>query len=131
MTGDGILNARPDKRASVVPFRRKSMMQSMEETQYPVFRVVCSGLDCAHEPLPKHSVFALESRNNQVLFGTEVLVEGHASDAGLLKNCIDAYRVKTGFTEHPLCNSKKMLPLSNGHTGSIPSGLSNSPNYSD
>ena len=37
MTGCGILNARPDKRASIVACRRKSIMQSMEETQDPVF----------------------------------------------------------------------------------------------
>jgi len=73
------------------------------------------GLDCAHKPLPKHSVFALESRDNQLFFGTEVLVERNASDAGLLKNRIHAHRVKTGFTEHSL-RGEKMIALSNGNT---------------
>lgn len=115
MTGGGILNARPNKRASIVAFRCKSVMQSMEEAQYPVFRAVRLGLDGARKPLPKHSVLALESRNDQVFFGTEVLVERHASDAGLLKNRIDTHRVKADFTEHSLCDGEKMVTLSNGH----------------
>src|SRR5262249_2753969 len=99
MPGVGILNARSDKRASVVAFTCKSIVKSMEETQDTILRVVRLGLDCAHQPLSKHFVFALERRDNQVFFGTEVLIKRHASDAGLLNNRVDAYRVKADFTE--------------------------------
>jgi hypothetical protein len=40
MAGGRILDTSPDKRASIVTFRRKSIMKSVEETQDPVFRVV-------------------------------------------------------------------------------------------
>src|SRR4051794_36134184 len=116
MTRGRVLNARPNKRASIVALRRKSIMQRTEETEYPVFRAVRPGLDCPDKPLSKHGVFAPESCDDQVFFGTEVLVESHASDAGLLEDGIDAYRVKTNLTEHLLCDSEKMIALSDGHT---------------
>jgi hypothetical protein len=40
MIGRGILNACPNKRASIVAIRGKSVMQSMEEAQDPIFRAV-------------------------------------------------------------------------------------------
>jgi hypothetical protein len=124
--GCAVFRARINEHAAVELLGAEPVAQHVEDRQQPLARRVGRPLHGAHEPVPEGLIAPPQHRQDQLVLGTEVIVEGHLRHPRLGEDPVDAGGVIAVLVEQPLGRLDEVLASRRGHKrapGNLQTGL--------